>query len=140
VERLLADDAWCLQELSSGVRVRIAKLGDTVTGVDCHGQRIPLPIGLNIEMMGLSQDCVLDGMLSGSTFRVCDLLEYDRRDCRCDSFGRRLARLALLLGSPEAVVLQLAPTAWGTEAKHRLWQELIRAEHRPVVFRRLDLP
>lgn len=140
VERFLTDEAWCLQELSSGARVRIAKLGDTVTGLDSHGHRLPLPLALNIEMLGLAQDCVLDGMLTESTFRVCDLLEYDRHDCRGDPFGRRLALLVQLLGSPEASCLHLAPTAWGTEAKRRLWQELIRTEHRPVVFRRLDLP
>jgi bifunctional non-homologous end joining protein LigD len=139
-QRLVLDDAWCLQPKHDGVRCLAAIAGASVMGINRKGLTVPLPIEVEQAlqaMSGLTQ-AVLDGELIGTTLYVFDILRHDGADVTNLPLG---ARLVLLDAYPfDGKVIVRTVTYRDASDKREALFALRKSRAEGVVFKRLDAP
>jgi bifunctional non-homologous end joining protein LigD len=139
-QRLVLDDAWCLQRKHDGVRCLTVIDGTTVTGINRKGLTVPLPIEVEQALQALSRltQAVFDGELIGTTLHVFDILRHDGVDVTNLPLG---ARLVLLEAYPfdDKGILR-TETHRDANHKREALSTLREGRAEGVVFKRLDAP
>ena len=140
VQQLLASEDWCLQEKLDGRRVLIQKVGKEIIPINRKGLVIGLFSSILRSTEFIPGDFILDGECIGDVFYAFDLIERDGEDFRLFPYKRRLLDLHALLSQTEHPHIELVSTAYHTDDKQRLFDELRRTRREGVVFKRLDAP
>ena len=72
VERLIADDAWAMQEKFDGRRMLVQKRGAAIHGINRKGLMVGLPSSVTVAVHGIPGDFVIDGEAVGDVFHGFD--------------------------------------------------------------------
>jgi bifunctional non-homologous end joining protein LigD len=141
VDRLLADDAWWLQEKFDGRRTLIRKDGDRVVGVNRSGLAVdlPAPVAAAVRLLDTAA-CLLDGEAVGDAFIAFDLLQEANLDLRPHPYHERYAHLLDLVDATASDAIRYAGAAIDTSAKQAMLGRLRGEEKEGVVFKRKDAP
>ncbi len=137
--RLLADEAWCLQEKFDGRRIMVAVRGGVAEGSNHKGLCVALPQEIADSLMHLP-DCELDGELLGGEYVGFDLLKLDATDLRTSPYRVREEVLRDRLRPGFGPGVRVADTAWGTAEKQALYQKIADAGGEGVVFKKANAP
>lgn len=138
-QRLLTDEAWCLQEKFDGRRIMVAVRGGAAEGANRKGLCVALPQEIADSLTHLP-DCELDGELLGGEYVVFDLLKLDTTDLRASPYRVREEVLRDLLRPGFGPCVRVAETAWGTAEKQALYQKITAAGGEGVVFKKVSAP
>jgi bifunctional non-homologous end joining protein LigD len=146
--RLIADEAWAMQEKFDGKRILVRKAaapasgssGGEVTGINRKGLTIALPQPLADCVRSLpGGDLVLDGESIGDTYTAFDLLELGGTDLRPQPYRLRLKALIDLVRAVGAEgPVRLAKTVTERAGKQAFLAELRARKAEGAVFKRLD--
>ena len=138
MNRLLTSDEHCMQEKFDGRRLLLQKRADQVTGINKKGLAVGLPDSVVQSAQSLPGNLLLDGECIGDRFFVFDLLSTPTGDLRAQPYRQRLVELYSLIASAQPRFITLVPTAFTSEEKQRLLQQLIAARKEGVVFKHLQ--
>ena len=134
--KLIADDAWVMQEKFDGRRLAIKSNGKVVQGINRKGQFIEPMAELVDEVLWDAGSYLIDGEAIGSTLYAFDLLELDGIDIRKKGYIHRHTQLAQMVCHSDFSKIWVAPLAITTAEKAALF-ERVKAEHgEGVVFKR----
>jgi bifunctional non-homologous end joining protein LigD len=129
---------YIMQEKHDGRRLMVRKAGDTIEGNNRKGLVVALPQEIASAMADMP-NCVLDGELVGTTFHVFDCISLDGEDISrlgyVDRFTRMLTDCMFCNDSVQAV-----HTAYTSDEKQALWDELKAADKEGVVFKEANAP
>jgi bifunctional non-homologous end joining protein LigD len=137
VLRLIQDDNWCMQEKHDGRRLLIRKRGQDITGINKKGNIIGLALPVFNVVKAFDADVTIDGESIGDNLHAFDLLELDGVDIRSWPYRERLAALMNLLFSVQQRTIKLVETAFTTEQKLAMLQELREAKREGIVFKQV---
>ena len=140
VERLIADPHHWMQEKHDGRRLLIRKQGDTITGINKLGLTVGIPDPIHQSAMNCTVDFILDGESVGDTLHVFDVLLIDDDEIGGCRYTERHLRLMNLLASFQHRHIQIVSTAFQTQDKRRLFNQLKAANAEGVVFKHTDAP
>jgi bifunctional non-homologous end joining protein LigD len=140
VERLVADDAWAMQEKFDGRRMLVRKQGAAIHGINRKGLTVGLPSPVTMAVHSIPGDFILDGEAVGETLQCFDVLEIDGEDQRPLSYRQRLTALLNLLMSGQQRRLHFVTTAYRAAEKTSLLEHLRFQKKEGAVFKRLDAP
>lgn len=140
VERLVADDAWAMQEKFDGRRMLVQKHGAAIHGINRKGLTVGLPSPVTVAVHAIPGDFIMDGEAVGEALHCFDVLEIDGEDHRPLPYRRRLAALLQLLMSGQQRQLRFITTAYQAAEKTSLLEHLRFQKKEGVVFKRLDAP
>jgi bifunctional non-homologous end joining protein LigD len=140
VERLLNDTRFVMQQKYNGRRMLIRKADAAINGINKKGLLIGLPETVFHDIHQLPGNFILDGECIGDVFHAFDLLRVNGEDLRPQPYHQRLAALMNLLTGAQPRFIKYAITAFTTNEKGRLHQQLQRQKQEGVVFKRLDAP
>jgi bifunctional non-homologous end joining protein LigD len=142
--RLLANDAYALQEKLDGKRGMLRRSTAGVEGVNRKGLIIALPQAVVADAEQLAPGCVIDGELIGEVFFAFDLLELDGVDWRAESYFKRSVALkralqvAKLAGQPKAALREVP--VYLERHKRPAYEVIQGARREGVVFKLLAAP
>jgi ATP-dependent DNA ligase len=133
-QSLLADDAYCAEEMLSGQRLLVSKYGSAVRGF-CAG-RIghTLPLAVVNLARSLSDNFILDGEIVHDSFIAFDILAGSGATVCAEPFAQRRKLLESI--SPFPMVAH----AIGEKDKTALLERVRAARGAGIVFKRLDGP
>lgn len=139
VERLIRDDAWCMQRKHDGVRLMLRCADGEVTGINRKGLTVGLPASVvdAARAIGL-KDAILDGELVNDTLHVWDVLRHNGASLANAPLRDRLDVLDALV--PLGGAIQRELSAMTTAAKNPVFGEADMKGWEGVVFKRLDAP
>ena len=137
VNRLLADDNHCMQEKFDGRRLLLQKRAEQIIGINKKGLAVGLPETVVQAALCLPGNLVLDGECIGDEFFVFDLLSLSTGDLRPQPYRERLVHLYNLIASAQQRSITLVQTAFSSEEKSRLLQQLVAGRKEGVVFKHL---
>ena len=140
VLKLIQDDNYCLQEKQDGRRLIVRKQGRDITGINKKGNTVGLALPLFEVVRGFDADVTIDGESIGDNLYAFDLLELDGVDIRDWPYRERLAALMNLLFSVQQRVIRLVETAFTTEQKLALLQQLKAGKSEGIVFKQIFAP
>ena len=140
VQKLIADDAWGMQEKLDGRRLILRKEGATIQGINKKGNLVGLPESLLKAVELYQGDLVIDGEMVGENYHAFDLLSLESVDVRHWPYRERLAALMNVLFSIQQRVIKLVETAFTPTQKVVLFEKLKTANKEGVVFKRLHAP
>jgi len=140
VERLVADDAWAMQEKFDGRRMLVQKHGAAIHGINRKGLIVGLPSPVAVAAHAIPGDFILDGEAVGEVLHGFDLLEINGEDQRPLDYRQRLTALLNLLASAQQRNIRFVTTAFVTSQKASLLEHLRFQKREGVVFKRLDAP
>jgi bifunctional non-homologous end joining protein LigD len=140
VQQLIQDNNWCAQEKFDGRRMLIRKQGDVILGINKKGLTIGLPLPVFDAVKLFKADLVLDGESIGDTLHVFDLLELDEEDLRAWPYRKRLTALMNVLAKVQQRTIRLVDTAFRTEQKQLMLNDLRKSKHEGIVFKLLSAP
>lgn len=140
-DRLLAADAWWMQEKLDGRRILIRRDGDDVVGINRKGLIVALP-GPVADQARATGDgrWLIDGEALGDTFVAFDLLERAGEDLRTIPYRHRLTGLCNMLGPAGTGAIALAQTVCTADAKRTFLAQLRRDNREGAVFKRASAP
>jgi len=138
VERLVGDDAWAMQEKFDGRRMLLQKQGVAIHGINRKGLIIGLSSAVMVAAHAIPGDFVIDGEAVGDVLHGFDLLELNGEDQRPLGYRERLTALLNLLVSAQQRHVRLVTTAFVTNQKASLLEQLRSQKREGVVFKRLD--
>jgi len=133
--RLLESDEWVMQEKFDGRRIMVAVMDGKAEGSNRKGLYVPLPQEIS-DALATLPDCELDGELLSDSYIAFDLLRLEEDNLRAEPYHKRHTLLASVV-RPHAG-LQVAETAWGTDAKRALYARIAAQGGEGVVFKRAD--
>ena len=123
VQKLIADDAWGMQEKLDGRRLILRKEGATIQGINKKGNLVGLPESLLKAVELYQGDLVIDGEMVGENYHAFDLLSLESVDVRHWPYRERLAALMNVLFSIQqrvhAPYTQGRPNSGGDQLKHK---------------------
>jgi len=137
---LINDDNWCMQEKQDGRRLIVRKHGQDITGINKKGNTVGLALPLFEVVRGFDANVVIDGESIGDNLFAFDLLELDGVDIRSWPYRERLAALMNLLFSVQQRVIKLVETAFTSEQKLALLQQLKAGKREGIVFKQIFAP
>lgn len=140
VERLLHDDAWCMQEKKDGQRLLLRKQGGRIEGINRKGLLVGLAVPIVKNAGDLPGDFTLDGECVGDTLHAFDLLHLNGEDYGPLPYQQRYLALANLLPADWQVCIELLPVCVGSQAKASRFKSLQEARAEGVVFKQLAAP
>jgi len=140
VLNLINDDNWCMQEKHDGRRLVIRKQGQDIIGINKQGNTVGLPLPVFEVVKGFDAEATLDGESIGDNLFAFDLLELDGVDIRSWPYRERLAALMNLLFSVQQRVIKLVETAFTTEQKLALLNQLKAGKREGIVFKQIFAP
>jgi bifunctional non-homologous end joining protein LigD len=134
VEDYLTDDDWCMQEKFDGERRTLIFEDGVITASNKKGQEIGLSGEIGKAFLELTtkvtQTMILDGEDLGNRIVIFDMISNK-------PYTERYTKLVKLLGGKNPV-LNVCDTAFTTEQKMKLYQELQNRNAEGVVFKRKD--
>ena len=133
-QSLLADDAYCAEEMLSGQRLLVSKYGSAVRGF-CAG-RIghTLPLAVVNLARSFSDNFILDGEIVHDSFIAFDILAGGGATVCAEPFSQRRKLLESI--SPFPMVAH----AIGQKDKTALLERVRAARGAGIIFKRLDGP
>ncbi len=139
-QRLVLNDAWCLQPKHDGVRCLTAIVGASVMGINRKGLTIPLPIEVEQALQALSglTQAVFDGELVGTVLHMFDILRHDGVDVTQLPLGARLVLLDAYVF--DGKIIMRSATHRHARCKRDALSALREARAEGVVLKRLDAP
>jgi bifunctional non-homologous end joining protein LigD len=137
LNRLLTHQDHCMQEKFDGRRLLVQKQASDIIGINKKGLVVGLPESVVQAAERLPGDFVLDGECIGDEFFVFDLLSINTGDLRPQPYRERLVHLYNLIASAQQQSITLVQTAFTTEDKNRLLNQLRAARKEGVVFKHL---
>jgi len=140
VLNLINDDNYCMQEKHDGRRLIIRKQGQDIIGINKKGNTVGLPLPVFEVVKGFDADVTLDGESIGDNLFAFDLLELDGVDIRSWPYRERLAALMNLLFSVQQSTIKLVETAFTTEQKLALLNQLKAGKREGIVFKQIFAP
>jgi bifunctional non-homologous end joining protein LigD len=140
VERLLYDDDYCAQEKFDGRHILVRKQAAQIEGINKKGLVVGLPEPLFQVIKQYGADVVLDGESVGDTYHAFDLLVLDGVDIRAWPYRERLAALMNLLAGVQQTVIRFVDTAFTTQQKRTMLDQLRQDRKEGIVFKRLHAP
>ena len=138
VERLLNDDAFCIQEKMDGHHKMIRKTGDVVEGINKKGLIVGLPETIVKTAQAMIGSFILDGEQIGDVFHAFDALKLDGRDLRGDSYIYRLRSLEEFMPIAGHDAIRTVPTAHKRKEKWAMFDQLKIENREGAVLKRLD--
>jgi len=135
--KLIQDDNWCMQEKQDGRRLIIRKQGQDVIGINKKGNTVGLALPLFDVVRGFDADVTIDGEAIGDNLFAFDLLELDGVDIRSWPYRERLAALMNLIFSVQQRVIRLVETAFTTDQKLALLNQLKAGKREGLVFKQV---
>jgi bifunctional non-homologous end joining protein LigD len=141
IERLIADDAWGMQEKMDGrrqlvKRTNLSPIDSSTVGINRKGLVVSVATPVHQAMIDIGAQATIDGEAVGDTLYAFDLLEKDGRDLKGKTCSERHAHLVnLLLNQTGAIVL--VPMALGAKRKRALFNAVKAGNGEGVVFKRL---
>ncbi len=139
--RLCHDDAYCMQEKHDGVRQLLKRDATGVQGINRRGLYVGIPESLEVHAKALpSEDFVIDGEGMGETHWAFDVLEIAGEDLRKRPYRERYTRLGKLIADTEHDSIRLTATAFSTEDKLALLDEMDQRGREGVVIKRIEAP
>ena len=140
VQRLLKDDAWCMQEKFDGKRVLLRKQGENITAINRKGLVIGLVSSIGVSAMKIPGDFIINGECVGDVLWTFDLLEWNGQNYRSKPYLDRITSLGRIVNRPGVAHIELVEAATELAHKERLFRLLQSAKREGVVFKRLDAP
>jgi bifunctional non-homologous end joining protein LigD len=141
VEALLRDDGYCAQEKFDGRHLLIRKEDERIEGINKKGLIVGLPQTVANDLRCISGSFIPDGESVGDDYHTFDLLECGGKNLRSLPYSVRLACLVdLLLSNSQHPHVRLVETAFTSQQKTRLWEQLREEQREGIVFKRLDAP
>jgi predicted DNA-binding WGR domain protein len=137
---LIQDDNYCAQEKHDGRHLIIRKQRQDITGINKKGNTVGLPLPVFGVVKDFDADVTIDSESIGDNLYAFDLLELDGVDIRSWPYRERLAALMNLLFSVQQTVIKLVNTAFTTEQKLALLDELRAGKREGIVFKHLRAP
>ena len=134
---LIQDDCHCAQEKFDGRRLIVRKEGAAINGINKKGNLVGLPEPLFQVIYQYDADLVIDGESIGDNYHAFDLLVLDGVDIRNWPYRERLAALMNLLFGIQQTVIKFATTAFTTEQKLALLDNLKKGRKEGIVFKQL---
>ena len=138
VLKLIQDDNWWMQEKQDGRRLLIRKQAQNIIGINKKGNTVGLSLPLFDVVRGLDADVTIDGESIGDNLFAFDLLELDGIDIRSWPYRERLAALMNLLFSVQQRVIKLVETAFTTDQKLAMLDELRAGKREGIVFKQAN--
>lgn len=139
--RLCRDDAYCMQEKHDGVRQLLKRDATGVQGINRRGLYVGIPERLEMHAKALSgENFIIDGEGMGETHWAFDVLEIAGEDLRRLPYRERYARLDALLANTGHHGIRLSATAFSTEEKLALLDEMDQRHREGVVIKRIEAP
>lgn len=135
--KLIQDDHYCMQEKHDGRRLIVQKRGQDIIGINKKGNTIGLPLPVFDVVRGFDADVTIDGESIGDNLFAFDLLELDGVDIRSWPYRERLAALMNLLFSVQQRTIKLVETAFTSEQKLALLNELKAGKREGIVFKQV---
>ncbi len=140
LEGMIQSPDWVAQEKFDGRRLLIAKIGNTVKGINRNGLRVAVPSAILMSALAIPGSYLLDGEAVGDVFHAFDILEHEDRDLCQLPLSKRLAVLEKLLHKHDRHAIRRIPTATQRWEKEAMF-ETLRGENREgIVFKRRDAP
>jgi bifunctional non-homologous end joining protein LigD len=134
LEKMLHDDAYCLQEKKNGERRTVDKNKESIKGGNKKGETVSIPKTI-ADSIKVHNDIELDAEIIGDKLYLFDLLRYDSNDLRNLPYKERFEKLnSLKFGKATEVV----KTAFTTAAKKKMLKELEEANAEGVVAKLLS--
>jgi bifunctional non-homologous end joining protein LigD len=137
---LIKDDNFCAQEKFDGRRMLVNRESPAINGINKKGNLVGLPEPLFKVIHQFEVDLVLDGESVGDNYYAFDLLTLDGKDIRSWPYRERLTALMNLLFSKQQRIIKLVHTAFTTQQKQSLFDQLRKGKREGIVFKRLDAP
>ena len=126
-----------MQEKQDGRRLIIRKQGQDITGINKKGNTVGLALPLFDVVRGFDADVTIDGEAIGDNLFAFDLLELDGVDIRSWPYRERLAALMNLIFSVQQRVIRLVETAFTTDQKLALLNQLKAGKREGLVFKQV---
>lgn len=140
VQDLIQDETWCAQEKLDGRRMLIQKKGDVILGINKKGNTVGLPLPVFSAIKLFKADFVMDGESIGDFYHVFDLLELDEDDIRDYPYRQRLTALMNVLFKVQQKQVKIVETAFKTDQKRIMLDELSKEKREGIVFKLLQAP
>lgn len=138
VNSYLMDDSYCLQEKMDGKRILLRKNGSIVEAINRKGLVVGFPKGIETIALKFNHDFVLDGELIGETIHLFDVLEWDGKDLRSESYRTRYAKLTKHVRRIVDSPFQVVEAMFGTTDKTKAFKAFKKAGVEGVVIKKID--
>ena len=86
---------WIMQQKFDGERLLIKKVGNVITGINKIGIETPITKEIEQHFLRSDKDFCIDGEIVGTQFYMFDILDYDGKNRKGNSYEDRL----VLMGS-----------------------------------------
>ena len=140
MRRLIAHDAWYMQEKKDGRRMLIQKSADVVRGINRTGKIVSVSEPIAKAVRTLEGDFILDGEAVGDVYWAFDVLEIGAENLRTLGVGKRFDELVTLVASQDRGALRVVPCATTKDAKQNLWTRLKVERAEGAVFKHRYAP
>lgn len=139
IERLIADDAWGMQEKMDGRRQVIRDTGaDVIEAINRKGLVVAVAESIRRSALQMAHGYfTIDGEAVGDTLYAFDLLQKEGNDIGDLPYQDRHAQLVNMLAFDGHEAIVLVPLALGTKRKRALFNAVKNGGGEGVVFKRL---
>jgi bifunctional non-homologous end joining protein LigD len=135
VEKFLNDNNWIAQKKVDGVRFMLQKTGAKLTAYNRRGVYANIPTEIWNEASKINCDFFIDGELVGDVFYTFDILEYEGKDLRNESFASRDTTLMNFVKSASSKFLIYTETHYSSQNKIDFYNRLISDKQEGIVFK-----
>lgn len=138
VKRLLEDDNWCAQEKLDGKRILIRNKGGLIDGINRRGLIVSLPDEIRDSALSMKQDYIMDGELLSNRFVAFDVLARGTDNLKSQPYQTRYQLLSELINSSKTKLIRCVETAWDSENKKILLNNMRDSNKEGIVFKKID--
>jgi bifunctional non-homologous end joining protein LigD len=136
-EPYLRDNNWCAQEKYDGRRIMLVKGSNgAFAAANRKGRLVACPEAVRAAVAAVPGPFVIDGELVGEKYHAFDLLAT-AEDRRGMTYADRLSELEALFGSHAGSSFAIAPSVYGSAAKHAFVHGLKASDREGAVFKDL---
>jgi len=140
-ERLLVDPNYCIQDKEDGIHVLAARTERGVSTRNRKGEPHSVPQGLTQVLMGLPVGSMLDGeRLHEGGYVVFDILYWDGRDWREESYANRLGEVYRVCSVMQSTWIRPIASAFSENAKRDFLLDRREQMKEGVIFKDMRAP
>ena len=134
VDKYLTNDKYCMQEKNDGRRKAIVSTGSRVVGANKKGLLTPIQESMDKALKLITGAYTIDGEDMGDMILLFDMLDFPHM-----RYTDRYELLKDLIPQGNSY-LRVVETAWTTEEKVKMYNELKLSKGEGVVFKLKDAP
>lgn len=141
LEKLFADNTYCMQEKKDGKRILLRKTDEKLEAINRKGLLVGFPSGLEIAAKLINEDFILDGELIGDKFWVFDVLEFRGFNSLIMHYPykqRNSILTSLFNGQSNIKDIQLLETYTTSVTKRTAFKIIKEQGGEGVVFKKMD--